>query len=291
MSPLLWSSHRVPHGARPMCRIASDLGFIHHASQPSANCSSSFLAVPTAMGSRVTPNYVTELRFLIVRRFPRFPAGIDVGKLDHDETCHGCSCTNVFSDCQLLPSPTVSGLQVSNTSPLTSTTVVSCRSQPLAFAPCRPTLGSSGRFVEIPASSQFENFLNEHVDQSCTSPQVSPSTRLLLPRTFHNSAPPAASSHRVRTGRLSLRGLASSAVPRVLGGACTSPLLTGAPLLACTSPLLTSAPLLLFSPMTTSGPGATSPVRLLDSSRRSASNPLLASSRIALATRFLHSLL
>ena len=54
VSRLLWSRHRVPYGVRPMCRIASDLGFIFHASQLAANCSSSFLAVSKAVRTMIS---------------------------------------------------------------------------------------------------------------------------------------------------------------------------------------------------------------------------------------------
>ena len=41
-------------------RIASDRGFISHASKLAANCSSTSLAVPTTMGSRVAPVYTSQ---------------------------------------------------------------------------------------------------------------------------------------------------------------------------------------------------------------------------------------
>ena len=102
---------------------------------------------------------------------------------------------------------------------------------------------SSGRFVEIPASSQTWNNLREHVEQAATC-RKSPQTKDFCHLGGFKSAPPVASSHHVQTGRVgSLRRHASSAtLHRALG---RSP-----QLLHCCC---------CCWPMTTSGPGATSP--------------------------------
>ena len=112
------------------------------------------------------------------------------------------------SDAQTVPS-----LHVSNASTLTSTTVVTFRSQPLAFAP--PVSSNTGLVRQVRSdSSQFSSREQPQgaCGTSCNLPRVSSSERLLPPWTFHNSALPATSSHRVYTIRVgSLRGLANSA--------------------------------------------------------------------------------
>ena len=183
-----------------------------------------------------------------------------IGLLDHDDTCHACSCKNplCFSDCQRYTltqkvrcasppdSNTVSDLQVSNASPLTSTTDHhrGFRSSSVA------ALGSSRKIVKTPAISQVENNLKGACRASCNLPPISLGKRLLPSRTLQNSA---LSSRIISpcadwTGQFSARSCklgipGSSAVLRVLLDACTSP--------------LPATALLLLWPVTTSSPGAT----------------------------------
>ena len=73
------ASHPVPYGGRPMSRVALNRGVISHASKLSANCSTSFRAVATAMESTLL---CTRHGIQISHRhpsFPKVPAGIDIG--------------------------------------------------------------------------------------------------------------------------------------------------------------------------------------------------------------------
>ena len=168
-------------------------------------------------------------------------------------------------------SPTIECLLVSNASPLTSTTEVSCRSQPLDFVP-------SGRFVEIPFSSQVEINFNKHVEQAATYRERRQVKKFCHLGHFTTQVlPVVTSSCADRTARFSacfceLGNPASSAVRRV-------------PRDANTSPLSAAAPLLLLWPMSTSGPGATSTFPSLGFFKTLGSNCVV----IALSTRSLQS--
>ena len=135
-----------------------------------------------------------------------------IGLLDHDEAYHGCSCKNpfLFSDCQRYTlkqkvrcalHPVVPALQDSSISPLTSTTVTSCGSQHwLSVVQCRPTLGSSRRFVETQASFQVGSNFKGHLERVPTCSKSHRKKICHLER-YTTQPLPVASSHRVQTGK------------------------------------------------------------------------------------------
>ena len=161
------------------------------------------------------------------------------GSLDHDETCHGCSCNNPSITLRQpvghshtkrsdLQSPPLSNHFRSPEFNRSNADFVNCGKLPITKIGCRtskrrPTLGSSSRFVETPACSRVENNHREHVEQATTC-RKSPGQKTCATSDV---------SQLSRLGRSAVRKIpklsnpASSAVIRVPRGACTSPLAHG----------------------------------------------------------------